>query len=437
MTRRQKRREPYPIDIEKLSHEGRGVGRLNGKTVFVRGALPGESVVARTLRKRSSFDEAETLEVTKASAARIEPHCQHATVCGGCSLQHLSADDQIAHKESVLFELLQHHAALQPLERRAPLRAHEWGYRRKARLGVKFVEKKGGALVGFREKAAPYIADIDVCPVLHPQIGEHLHDLRALINSLSIESRVPQIEVAVGDDSAALVLRHLEAFNDRDIELLEQFQSEMGLGIYLQPGGEDTVHALNDNTSTQHYEIAGVRIDFAPTDFTQVNSEINRQMVAVVIAALQLQAHDVVLDLFCGLGNFTLPIARITNRIVGFEGSDELVARAKLNATANDIDNATFLSANLDDEKALANIAMSGITKILLDPPRTGANVIVENLDFSAIERVVYVSCNPVTLARDSKVLTEVHGFVLESAGVMDMFPHTSHVESLAVFRRP
>ncbi|MGR9089281.1 MAG: 23S rRNA (uracil(1939)-C(5))-methyltransferase RlmD [Gammaproteobacteria bacterium] len=432
--RRQKRRAPYTLTIDNLSHEGRGVGRHNGKTVFVRGALPGEEVVAQTLRRRGSFDEAVALEILTASPQRIEPPCPHADVCGGCSLQHLSTEDQVVHKESVLFELLRHQAGIEPVNRLPALRGPTWGYRRKARLGVKYVEKKGGALVGFREKAAPYIADIAACGVLIPAVGEHLLALRGLINGLSNPHRIPQIEVAAGDDDVALVLRHLEPLNDADLARLTDFQTDTGLGIFLQPGGEDSVHALNDATPALSYRIGDIGIAFAPTDFTQVNGAMNLNMIATVIDALQPGTDDRVLDLYAGLGNFSLPLARHAQHVHGIEGSDDLVARARDNAAANGITNTSFAVADLADPEAVERIDLSKTTMMLLDPPRTGADVIVERLKLDGLKRIVYVSCNPVTLARDTKAIVERHGFTLAAAGIMDMFPHTSHVESIAIF---
>ncbi len=432
--RRQKRRAPYTLTIDNLSHEGRGVGRHNGKTVFVRGALPGEHVVAQTLKRRGSFDEAVALEILTASPQRIVPRCAHAEVCGGCSLQHLSTEDQIAHKESVLFELLRHQAGVEPLSRLPVLRGPTWGYRRKARLGVKYVEKKGGALVGFREKAAPYVADIETCGVLLPEVGEHLLALRDLINGLSNPNRIPQIEVAAGDDDVALVVRHLELLNEADLERLAEFQRDSGLGIFLQPGAEDSVHALNDATPALSYRIGDISIAFAPTDFTQVNGAMNLNMIATVIDAMQPGTDDRVLDLYAGLGNFSLPLAQHAQHVHGIEGRDDLVTRARDNAAANGITNASFAVANLADPAAVDRIDLGTTTMMLLDPPRTGADVIVERLKLDTLKRIVYVSCNPVTLARDTKAIVEQHGFTLAAAGIMDMFPHTSHVESIAIF---
>lgn len=434
--RRQKRRAPYTVEIENLSHEGRGVGRVEGKTVFVSGALPGEKVIARTLRRRASFDEAIAEEVLEASPQRVTPKCRHAGVCGGCSLQHLAADEQIAHKESVLFELLQHQAGISPRERLPALRGPEWGYRRKARLGVKYVEKKGGALVGFREKAAPYIADIKSCEVLEASVGHRLLDLRQLIDGLSIPDRIPQIEVAIGDESIALVVRHLAPLVDADLSLMADFQSDTGIGIYLQPGAENTVHALDGATPALSYAIDDIRFGFQPTDFTQVNGVINRAMIDLVTEQLDLVRSDHVLDLYCGLGNFSLALARHARGVIGVEGSIDMIGRARENAARNNIENSTFLCADLADADAVAKIELAGVNKMLLDPPRTGADTVVKTLDLHQLDRIVYVSCNPVTIARDAKDIVERHGFELVRAGVMDMFPHTSHVESIAVFQK-
>ena len=431
---RRKRREPYPIDIENLSHEGRGIGRLNGKTVFVSGALAAETVIARTIRRRPSFDEAVVEEVLEASPDRVVPKCPYAGVCGGCSLQHLAADKQIEHKESVLFELLRHHAGISPGERLPALRGPEWGYRRKARLGVKYVPKKGGALVGFREKASPYIADIEACEVLHVAVGRRLLDLRRLVNGLSIPDRIPQIEVAVGDETVALVFRHLASFNDADLALMAEFQRRTEIGIYLQPGAEHTVHALDHETVGLSYCINDLHIEFAATDFTQVNGAINRTMIDLVISQLAVDARDHVLDLFCGIGNFSLPLSLHAQKVLGIEGSMDLVRRARENARLNVTENCTFLCADLANENDLSTIDMNGFGKLLLDPPRTGADTLIKGLDFGAVRRIVYVSCNPLTLARDAKNIVQRHGFELIGAGVMDMFPHTSHVESIAVF---
>ena len=436
MSKSRKRREPYEVVIENLSHEGRGVGRVNGKTVFVAGALPGEKVLAQKVRGRKSFDEAVALEIENPNPDRVEAKCPHYEICGGCSLQHLSEERQVSHKQSVLLELFQHHAGAQPEKLMTPLTASPWHYRRRARLGVKFVEKKGGVLVGFREKASPYIADIHRCEVLHESVGYRLDELRALIEKLSIKAKIPQLEVAVGDDATALIVRHLEPFDSSDIECLSAFQTESRISLFLQPKGEDSVHPLNAQTSSLHYTVGNLRFEFTPNNFIQINQAINRKMIALVIENLDLDADDNVLDLFCGLGNFTLPIAEQVKSVHGVEGDDALVKLARNNAAANNLSNVTFTAMNLAKPELLADLEINNYNKILLDPPRSGAEEILLAGSLQHIDLLVYVSCNPVTLARDAGHLIKTHGFKLAKLGVMDMFPHTSHVESVAVFAR-
>lgn len=434
--RKSRKREPFEVTIDNLSHEGRGVGRVNGKTVFVAGALPGETVMALKIRGRKSFDEALSLEISKPNRARIAPQCEHYDICGGCTLQHLDPADQIAHKQAVLLELVQHHANTQPLAVLAPLVGDVWHYRRRARLGVKFVEKKGGALVGFREKASPYIADIKSCEVLDERVGYRLTELRELINTLSIANKIPQLEVAMGDQQAALVLRHLEDFSDEDLKALASFQLASGISLFLQPGGADSVQGLNSQTKSLTYQIDDIVFDFTPSNFVQINRSINEKMIVEVQRHLALSEEDMVLDLFCGLGNFTLPFAKRVHTVHGVEGDDSLVALGVANAAKNGLGNATFAKVDLNDEQSLSALDISQFNKVLLDPPRSGAEGVIKSLDFSQVEKLVYVSCNPVTLARDTKYLVDIHQFKLDKMGVMDMFPHTSHVESLAVFTR-
>ena len=298
------------------------------------------------------------------------------------------------------------------------------------------MEKKGGVLVGFREKASPYIADIHRCEVLHESVGYRLDELRALIEKLSIKSKIPQLEVAVGDDSTALIVRHLEPFENADIQHLEAFQTESGISLFLQPKGEDSVHPLNEQTRSLHYSVGNLRFEFTPNNFIQINQTINRKMIALVLESLALEHDDRVLDLFCGLGNFTLPIAEKAESVHGVEGDEALVKLARNNAATNNLSNATFTAMNLAAPELLADLAIHQYNKILLDPPRSGAEEILLTGSLQHIESLVYVSCNPVTLARDAGHLIKTHGFKLAKLGVMDMFPHTSHVESLAVFAR-
>lgn len=441
MARRRKRLSQEPIEtvIEGLSHEGRGVANCNGKITFIDGALPGERVKFQLINSRRKFDEGKVVDVLEASADRIQARCAHFGVCGGCSLQHLSSDHQIAHKQSVLLEQLEHIGGVQPIEVLPPIISPSWGYRRKARLGVKYVPKKGGVLVGFREKASPFIADINQCEILDPAIGHHLLELRELISGLTIRDRLPQIEVAIGDAERALVFRHLDPLATEDIGKLKAFGSKFSFVIYLQPKGPDTVHQIYPDTPVdlvyQTREGEPV-LHFLPTDFTQVNPFINRDMVARVLDLMTLEAADRVLDLFCGLGNFTLSMAKRSAYVLGVEGDVGLIRRAQENAQRNQLENAEFVCADLTRTDQLHTIENGNFNKVLLDPARSGAQEIIEKMSFAGISRVVYVSCNPATLARDAGILVKDKGYRLIKAGIMDMFPHTTHVESIAVFER-
>ncbi len=425
------------LEIDKLSHEGRGVARHEGKTVFVDGALAGELVTARVVRKHGRYDEAETTAVSRASDARVVPRCPHYGVCGGCSLQHASEALQLEHKQGVLLELLRHHGALAPQRVAAALTSPQWGYRRKARLGVKYVTKKGGVLVGFRERAKPYVAECHQCDILDARVSAAIPELRALIQGLSIRERLPQIEVAVGDSEVALVLRHLSPLTAEDHAALVDYAARSGFIVLLQPGGYDTVQTLTGQPPAPlTYQIENETIAFLPTDFTQVNAHINSQMVARALEYLELSATDSVVDLFCGVGNFTLPIARRAGQVTGIEGEAGLVARAQANAERNDLRNVAFACANLDDPTAVGALSLASADKLLLDPPRAGALTLIEGLRFEQCQRLIYVSCSAVTFARDAQVLVARHGFTLIETGILDMFPNTAHAESLSLFVR-
>ena len=425
------------LAIESLSHEGRGVARREGKTVFVHGALPGERVVAERYKSRPKFEEAKVLEIKSAVPARVEPVCRHYEVCGGCSLQHLSTHDQIEHKQRVLLELIQHQAAVAPEFVKPPVMAASHGYRRKARLGVKHVIKKERVLVGFRERNKPYVADIESCTVLDARVGERLMDLAALVESLSAPNKIPQIEVAMGDDCGALVFRNLVPLTEDDRIKLANFGERVQLSMFLQPGGEDSLQAVFDaGELTYSVDDGAVTFAFEPLDFTQVNAEINQQLIPEVCDLLDLQPEDKVIDFFCGLGNFTLPMARRTRTVLGIEGETSLIDRAKQNASRNDIHNVDFECADLSDTEFFARKALLGYNKILIDPPRTGAAALFTTMDLTGVERIAYVSCNPATLARDIGFAVENHGFTLQYARVFDMFPHTAHVESAALLVR-
>ena len=440
MSRRKKlSTEPVSVTIESLSHEGRGVTHINGKTVFVDETLPGEQVVIQYTRQHSRFDEARIVEIIQSSPDRIPAKCEAYTICGGCSFQHASPEYQIQHKQRILLEQLKHNGGVVPEEVLPPLKGPVWGYRRRARLGVKYVEKKQRVLVGFREKRSPFIADIKRCEVLHPIVGVLIEKLQALISRLSIYRQLPQIEVAVADNTAVLVFRHLQALSDADINLLKEFEHENEIKIYLQPGGIETAKPLaGDKWEQLNYLLDGygITFEFLPTDFIQVNAEINKSMVDQALELLHPTTNDNVLDLFCGLGNFSLPLAKCCHRVTGVEGDAGLIERARVNAGNNNIDNIDFYIANLAEQDIKADFINREYDRVLLDPPRAGAIEILECLSFKNTKRVVYVSCNPATLARDAGVLVKSKGFRLQKTGVMDMFPHTSHVESIALFTR-
>jgi len=441
MNRKRKKAPPDPVivDIESLSHEGRGITRVDGKIFFVDGALPGETVNARYNSQRSSFDEGVAQDVIKSSMYRVEPECDYFGVCGGCALQHVHPEYQLKHKQHVLMEQLSHIGNVEPDEILAPITTVPWGYRRKARLGVKYVYKKAKVLVGFREKGKSYIADIDDCKILHPAIGDRIADLKALVERLSIKDKIPQIELAVGDNRTVIVIRHLAEFNQADRELLLDFSHRYEIDIYLQAGNPDSIQALKtDDDDLLLYQLTGFDIDieFGPLDFTQINFGINELMIEHVIGLMQPGIEDTVLDLFCGLGNFTLPIATLAGYVIGVEGSASLVARAKQNAVRNRSENVDFICRDLYTAEINTRITNRHVNKLLLDPPRSGAREILEQMDLCEVVRIVYVSCNPATLARDAGILQTQHGFKLKKAGVIDMFPHTTHVESIALFER-
>ncbi len=437
-----KRGDTAQAHVESLSHEGHGVAHVEGKAVFIQDALPGEDVVFRYQNKRKTYDTGGLLEVIKPSPDRVAPRCRHFGVCGGCSLQHLRAEAQIEAKQRVLLDALNHIGKVAPREVLAPITGPAWGYRRKARLGARLVPKKGGVLVGFREKHSSYITNLEQCETLHPRIARLLPALRALIAGLSIPHRIPQIEVAVGDTEAALVFRHLEPLNERDTQALTAFGQAHKVQVHLQPGGPATVHPLwPDQPAPLAYTLApyGLELFFGPTDFIQVNAEVNEQMIARTLALLDPQPHERVLDLFCGLGNFTLPLARHASQVVGVEADPQLLGKARENARHNGLTNVEFQQADLYEQSegfTGFDFEREHYDKWLLDPPRTGALEIVKRLPEDGPQRIVYVSCYPGTLARDAAVLVHVKGYELVSAGVMDMFPQTSHVESVALFEK-
>ncbi|MDB5924207.1 MAG: rRNA m(5)U939 methyltransferase [Betaproteobacteria bacterium] len=429
-----------PLYIESLDQEGRGIARREGKAIFVEGALPGEQVSVSVYRKKPSFELANVQAILKASPARLEPRCAHFGRCGGCALQHMNVPTQVAAKQRTLEDALWHIGKLKPDVILAPIYGAPWEYRHRARFTVRHVPKKGGVLVGFHEKRSSYVADMTSCEVVPGRISALLLPLREVIGRLSIRHRVPQIELAVGEGADVLVLRILDALSAEDKTLLKAFAEQFRLHLYLQPAGPDTARPLDPETPVDlHYLLPefDVRIYFDPTDFTQVNHAVNRLLVRRALRLLAPQPGERVADLFCGLGNFSLPIARSGALVLGLEGSRQLVARARTNATRNDLaDRVRFESMNLSeiDSKTLA--ALGSFDGMLIDPPRDGAFELVNALGKLPPARIVYVSCNPATLARDGAVLVRDKGYALKSAGIINMFPHTAHVESLALFQR-
>ena len=442
MARRRKKQlpeTPVAATIESLSHDGRGIARLDGKTTFIDNALPGEQVFFQYTFMRRKFDEGRAVDILEPSPDRVTPPCAHSLICGGCSLQHLDPVVQIQRKQAVLAEQFEHFGGLRPDRWLEPLTGPVTGYRGKARLGVKYVDAKGDTLVGFREKRNSLIADLAQCEVVIPEVGHRFRDLRALINGLDCRRRLPQIEVARGDDAVALVFRHLDPLSQADQDALVAFCRENGLQCYQQPGNESTVHRVwpeeGEERLYYRHPDADVEMAFHPSDFTQVNAEINRRMVPLALDLLEVEAHHQVLDLFCGLGNFTIPAARRAAGVVGVEASDAMVRRGYENARRNGLENVAFHAWDLDSEPKGQPWARQRYERVLLDPPRSGALEMVRMMPQFGAEKLVYVSCNPATLARDAGELV-ARGYRLSGAGVMDMFPHTAHVESIALFDR-
>lgn len=443
MSKRRKKPSPSPgtAVIESFSHDGRGIARVNGKTTFIQNALPNETVSFQYLKQKRDFDEGRMLSVLHPSPLRTEPKCVHYSLCGGCSWQQLTPDAQIIEKQTVLLDLLSRIGHVTPESVYTPLSGPHWHYRNKARLSVRYVEKKGKTLVGFREKNNPrFITDITHCVILNQKVDEQLPELCSLIDSFSNPSAIAQIEVAAGDEDVALIFRNLESLDKLDEDKLIEFSQKTHFRIYLQPGGPDSVFLLYPHNDRDYltYSLPAEDIvfHFHPTDFTQVNASINRDMVQFALNLMEIDKTDTVLDLFCGLGNFSLPMAKYAAHVTGIEGSHEMVQRASMNAMLNQLNNTAFYAANLEDASAFDLIGQAQFTKMLLDPPRAGALTIVKQMQKINPERIVYVSCNPATLARDADILTNHQGYSLEGAGVMDMFPHTAHVESIALFKK-
>jgi len=441
----------FTVEIESLDQEGRGVAHRDGKVAFIEGALPGERVRYERRRNKASYESGRVIEVERSSTLRTDPRCPHFGLgpgsCGGCSMQHLDPRAQIAIKQRVLEDSLWHLARLRPQQVLRPVAGSSWRYRHRARLAVRDVQKKGGVLVGFHERASSYVADMRSCEVLPAHVSALLVPLRALVASLSLRDRMPQIELAVSDTNGAqqtvLVFRVLKALTASDVRQMLSFGETHGVEIWQQPGGPETAApisvALPDHLTLSLPEF-GVRLPFGPTDFTQVNHRVNDRLVARAIRLLAPEPKDSVVDFFCGLGNFTLPLATRARQVVGIEGSEALTRRAAAAARANGLEErARFEARDLFDwtEADWDRLISQGgpIDRVLIDPPREGAAAIAKALATTTTppKRVVYVSCNPATLARDCGVLARDGGWQLRAAGIVDMFPHTSHVESIAV----
>ncbi len=437
---RRKRREPETATITAVTHDGRGIASTGGKKVFVAGALQGETVTYKRRKFRRNFDEAELLEVHEASPDRITAKCEAFGRCGGCSLQHVSPAQQRDIKAQTLRDNLERIGRVEPRAWLEPMTGPVWNYRRRARLAVKDVHGKGRVLVGFRERHAPFITDMQRCEVLAQPVDSMIAVLSDLIGGLSIRARLPQIEVAVAENAVAFVFRVLDPPNDEDLQRFREFADAHGVRIYLQSGGLDSVSLLRPEGDLEPLAYTlpefDVRIEFEPVDFVQVNGEINRRMVHFAVEQLDAGPEDRVIDLYCGIGNFSLPLARRAGRVLGVEGEASLTQRAAANAASNALGNALFLTADLGKIDGTERWVREGCERLLLDPARSGADEVVKRIRLFAPERIVYVSCHPGTLARDAGILVNEKGYRLESAGIVDMFPHTSHVESIAVFAK-
>ena len=429
------------VAVESLDQEGRGIAHADGKVIFIEGALPGERVTYSSYRKKPSFEMAQVTDISRPSFMRIEPKCIHFGVCGGCSMQHLEPRAQVAAKQRILEDNLARIGKVKPETILPPIHGLPWGYRQRARLSVRYVRKKGKTLVGFHEKRNSFVADMSRCEILPPKISRLIPLLAELIDGLSIRERLPQIEVACGDNVDALVLRVMEPPTESDQAALRAFADTYGIQFWLQSKGPDTVvpfHPLHAPPLTYTLPEFDIEMPFAPTEFTQVNSALNRVMVHRAIRLLDPQPGEHIADFFCGLGNFTLPIARSGAQVLGIEGSAALVKRAEQNAAHNGLtDNTKFQALNLFKMDGATLAQLGNFSKWLVDPPRDGAMELMQAITPEiAPRRIVYVSCNPATLARDAETLVQVHGYTLKAAGVMNMFPQTSHVESIAMFDR-
>jgi 23S rRNA (uracil1939-C5)-methyltransferase len=430
----------HTIRVESLDQEGRGVAHADGKVVFIEGALPGELVTYSPYIKKPSYEVAHAGQILEAAPMRVHPRCAHFGTCGGCSQQHFDARAQVAAKQRVLEDTLRHIGKVECGSILPAIHGEAWGYRHRARFSARYVYKKGGALIGFREKRSSYVTDMTTCEVVPPRISALLVPLRGLVNALSKPERMPQIELAIGEDTDALVFRILESLTEKDEQALREFADEHRVQIFLQPRGPDTAVAFYPpHEGVLYYTLPefNLELGFSPTEFTQVNAAVNRVLVRRAMTLLAPQPGERIADFFCGLGNFTLAIARSGASVAGFEGARSLVARAQANAVRNGLSHlAEFHTADLFKVTDEVVAAWGRFDRMLIDPPRDGAMELIKTLPAAGPQRIVYVSCNAATLARDAGVLDHVKGYALTAAGVVNMFPHTSHVESIAVFDR-
>ena len=446
---KQDAREPEWLKVESLDLEAQGVAHnLEGKVVFIEDALPGEEVQVRVGRRKSNWEQATMTAMRSESAQRVRPKCPHFGTCGGCKMQHLHVGAQVATKQRALEDALRHLGKVKPAHMLRPIEGPAWGYRYRARLSVRFVAKKGKVLVGFHERKSGFVADMDSCEVLPAAMSAMLVPLRHLIAGMDQRDQLPQIELAMGDTVTALVLRHLAPLTDADLVRLRDFGAAHAVQWWLQSKGPDTVRRLDDGGPALAYALPefGITMPFKPTDFTQVNPHINRVLVMRAVRLLDVQPHERVIDWFCGLGNFTLPIATKARDVLGVEGSGALVQRSRENAALNGLaGKVQFAACNLFELRVPELVVFGRADKWLIDPPREGAFALATALasvsadasvapGFAPPKRIVYVSCNPATLARDAALLVHQAGYRCSAAGAVNMFPHTAHVESMAVF---
>jgi 23S rRNA (uracil1939-C5)-methyltransferase len=427
------------LNIESTDHEARGIGRQEGKVIFVDQAMPGERVVANIRKIKKSHELGSIDKFIERSSDRVTPNCENYGVCGGCSFQHANVSSQLAIKQRVLEDALERIGGVVPEYMLPPVSGPQWGYRKRARLSSRYVRKKGAALVGFRERGKSYVVDMKSCEILPPKVSDVIPHMRALVDSLSIRESIPQIEVACGDNVDVLAFRHLEDLPAPDEEKLINFGNEYGFVIYGQRSGPDSLRCLTvgaeDTDLTYQIKDLGLIYGFKLSEFTQVNTDVNEILVRRAIKLLDIKPSDNVVDLFCGLGNFSLAIAKAGVSVIGLEGSQQLVDRAKENAVKNKLQHlCDFRYADLFVEGSPEFSELTGYNKMLIDPPRDGALAVVTALRDSAVSKIVYVSCNPATLARDAGIMVRDNGYTLKSAGIVNMFPNTSHVESIALF---